>query len=206
MAMCCRTVARLGNRLRLLARDERGFTLTEMLVTMAMMGIVIAAVALLFTSGSRAEADLNLRFASQTEARLALDTMRREVHNACSATVSGTPASVTDPNGTVQTRYPTITLQTLDAGYACTVTSGSWCAVGSGSSYSLFRQSGATACTTGSDRRAQYLTSGTVFKVATATNLLPTVGIDMTVNQKPAETKFAYRIWDDIVLRNGGRG
>lgn len=206
MTMCCRTVARLGNRLRLMARDEGGFTLTEMLVTMAMMGVVIAAVAMLFTSGSRAEADLNLRFASQTEARLALDTMRREVHNACSATVSGASASVTDPNGTAQTRYPTVTLQTLDSGYACTVTSGSWCTAGSGSSYSLFRQSGATACSSGSARRAQYLTSGTIFKYATATNLLPTVGIDMTVNQKPTEAKFAYRIWDDIVLRNGGRG
>ena len=106
MTMCCRTVARLGNRLRLMARDEGGFTLTEMLVTMAMMGIVIAAVASLFTSGSRAEVDLNLRFASQTrgpasarhdEARGAQRLLRHGL---------GTSASVTDPNGTAQTRYP----------------------------------------------------------------------------------------------------
>ena len=60
----------------LLARDERGFTLSEMVVTMAIMGVVIGAVATLFTSGSKAAVDLNLRFASQTEARLALDTMQ----------------------------------------------------------------------------------------------------------------------------------
>jgi len=199
--MCCRIVARLGNRLRLSARDERGFTLTEMLVTMAIMGVVITAVATLFTSGSKAEADLNFRFASQTEARLALDTMRREIHNACSATVSGASASVTDPNG-AWTRYPTVALQTLDSGHTCTVTSASWCTVGT----SLYRQSGATACTASSARRAQYLTSGTIFKVATGSNLLPTVGIDMTVNLKPTAPNFEYRIWDDIGLRNGGRG
>jgi len=195
-------VARLGNRLRDLTRGEGGFTLTEMLVTMAIMGVVIAAVATLFTSGSRAEADLNLRFASQTEARLALDTMRREVHNACSATPSGTSASVTDPNGVAWTRYPMVQLNTFDSGYNCTVASASWCTVGS----SLYRQSGATACGASSSPRAKYLTSGTIFKYATGSNLLPTVGIDMTVNLKPSAANFEYRIWDDIVLRNGGRG
>ena len=204
--MCCRTVARLGNRLRLPAREERGLTLVEMVVTMAIMGVVIGAVGMLFTSGSKAEVDLNFRFASQTEARLALDTFRREVHNACSATVSGTSASVTDPGGTARTRYPKVALKTLDSGFACSVDSASWCTVGSGSSYSLYRQSGGTTCSSSSTRRAQYLTSGTIFMVTTATNLLPKVGVDMTVNRKPAVTRLKYRIHDDIALRNGGRG
>lgn len=196
---------RHGSRLRRKAQDERGFTLSEMVVTMAIMGVVIGAVATLFTSGSNAEVELNLRFASQTEARLALDTFRREVHNACSVTVSGTSASVTDPAGVAQTRYPTVALKTLNSGYACSVASASWCTVGSGSSYGLFRQSGATTCSSSSTRRAEYLTGGTIFLISTATNTLPKVGIDMTINQKPSVTRLKYRIHDDIVLRNGGR-
>lgn len=205
-SMMRRSVMRHGRRLRRRARDERGFTLTEMVVTMAMMGVVIGAVATLFTSASKAEVDLNLRFSSQTEARLALDTFRREIHNACSATVSGTSASVTDPSGVAKTRYPTVALTTLDSGYACTVASASWCTVGSGSSYELYRQSGSTSCTSSSTRRAQYLTSGPIFLIATATTILPKVGIDMTVNLEPSVTRFDYRIHDDIALRNGGRG
>ena len=206
VTMVCRTVARLGNRLRPLGREEGGFTLSEMVVTMAIMGVVIGAVAILFTSGSNASVDLNLRFVTQTDARVALDSFRREVHNACEATVSGTSASVTDPGGVARTRYPNVALKTLDSTYSCTVTSSSWCTVGSGSSFSLFRQSGATTCTSSSSRRAQNLTGGTIFLVSTATNILPKVGIDLTVNSKPTQSRFAYRITDDIVLRNGGRG
>lgn len=197
---------RLVHRLARRARDERGFTLTEMVVTMAIMGLVIGAVATLFESGSRAEVDLNLRFSSQTEARLALDVFRREAHNACSATVSGTPGSVVDPGGTARTRYPTVTLQVLNSSYSCSVASASWCTVASGTSYELYRQAGSGACNSSSVRRAQYVTAAPLFNVTTGTNLLPKVGIDMTVNLKPSMVQYGYRIHDDIVLRNGVRG
>ncbi len=190
--MCCRSVARLGDRVRRLTRDERGFTLSEMVVTMAIMGVVIAAVATLFTSGTNASVDLNLRFASQSEARLALDTFRREVHNACDATVSG---------GT------SVTLMTLASNYTCTTSSATWCTSGSGSRYGLYRQTGAT-CSSAGVRRADYLTGASIFSVtapAAGTYVLKKVGIDMTVNQKPSISRLGYRIQDAIAIRNGAR-
>ncbi len=190
--MCCRSVARLGDRLRRLRRDERGFTLSEIVVTMTIMGVVIAAVATLFTSGTNASVDLNLRFASQSEARLALDTFRREVHNACDATVSG---------GT------SVTLKTLTSSYACTTSSATWCTSGSGSRYGLYRQAGA-ACSSAGVRRADYLTGASIFSVtapAAGTYVLKKVGIDLTVNQKPSISRLGYRIQDSIAIRNGAR-
>lgn len=182
---------RLGNRLRGLARNERGFTLSEMVVTMAIMGVVIAAVATLFTSGTSASVDLNLRFASQSEARLALDTFRREVHNACDATVSG---------GT------SVTLKTLTSSYACTSNSSTWCTSGSGSRYGLYRQAGAS-CSSAGVLRADYLTGASIFTVTApaGTYKLKQVGIDLTVNQKPSISRLGYRIQDAIALRNGAR-
>ncbi len=174
------------------ARDERGFTLSEMVVTMAIMGIVIAAIATLFTSGTSASVDLNLRFASQSEARLALDTFRREVHNACDATVSG---------GT------SVTLKTLTSSYACATNSATWCTSGSGSRYGLYRQAGASCSSSGS-RKADYLTGASVFSVtapAAGTYVLKKVAVDMTVNQKPSISRLGYRIQDAIALRNGAR-
>lgn len=200
------SVKRRGHRLPRKLKDERGYTLSEMVVSMAIMGMVIGAVATLFESGSRAEVDLNLRFAAQTEARVALDTFRREVHNACSATVSGTAATVVDPAGVSKTRSPTVALQVLDSTYRCTVASSSWCTVGSGTNFGLYRQSGAGTCNSASVRRAQFLTRGTVFIVTSATTLLPKVGIDLTINEKPARANLAYRIHDDIALRNAVRG
>ena len=70
-------------------REERGFKLVELITTMAIMLFVITALVQLSTSGTKAENDLNLRFQAQEEARLGLDMFRREVHNACAATIAG---------------------------------------------------------------------------------------------------------------------
>ena len=71
-------------------RDEGGYSLIEMLVTMAILGTVMAAVTTLFVTGTKAEIDMNERFTAQQEARLALTKMRREVHCASSAQGQGT--------------------------------------------------------------------------------------------------------------------
>jgi len=147
----------------------------------------------LFTSGSVAESNLNLRFQAQMQARLALDTFRQEVHNACQATVSGGGA--------------TVQLTTLTASYLCSTVSSTWCTVGSGSSYALYRKAGSSCDATGV-MWADHITTagGTIFSIPGAVSgLLPKVSVDITVNQQPTAANFAYELQDSIVLRNGVR-
>ena len=71
--------------------DESGFTLTEMLVVLVILGVVLAALTQLFVSASRTEVDQTRRFQAQQEARLALDALRREIH--CANAVTPTTAA-----------------------------------------------------------------------------------------------------------------
>lgn len=174
---------------RRLRRDERGITLSELIVTLAILAVVVPALTTMMVSGANAEADLNLRFQAQQQARVALDTLRAEVHNACSATVTG---------------GSTLTLRT-QAGYACTVTSSTWCVLGTAPRYALYRQPGAS-CSSGGTRWADYLTSNAVFGLQTGGGLLPKVTVDLPVNRKPTVPRLRYRLQDAIVLRNGPRG
>jgi Tfp pilus assembly protein PilW len=178
---------------RRLRRCERGITMTELTVSMAVMSIVVAGLVTLFTAGANSEAQLNLRFQSQTDARTALEAFRRDVHNACSATVVG---------GTRVTLY---TLNTAAASYPCTVVSASWCTSGTGTRYGLYRSGGSATCSSGNERRADYVTGGSIFAVQTGSGELPKVTIDMTVNREPYTPRLAYRLDDAISLRNARR-
>lgn len=160
---------------------------------MAIMGFVMGAVVVLFTSGANAEAQLNLRFQSQSDARVALEAFRRDVHNACSATVTGSNS---------------VTLYTIDgalAAYPCTVVGSTWCTSGTGSRFTLHRNLGATTCSGSAQQRADYLVAGSVFSVQTAAGELPKVAIDMTVNREPTTARLGYRLDDAISLRNARR-
>jgi Tfp pilus assembly protein PilW len=187
-----------GSRVRALLRrfgDERGFNLVELVTTMAIMLFVITALVQLSTSGTKAENDLNRRFQAQEEARLGLDLFRREVHNACAATVSGGGTQVTLMANDPSTR----------GSFPCSVVGSNWCTSGSGTRFGLYRQAGSGACGTGV-LRADYLISGAIFALpAQAAGELPKVSIDMTVNREPSVTRLRYRLDDAIALRNARR-
>jgi hypothetical protein len=161
---------------------------------MAILGFVIGALVTTFTSGANAEAQLNFRFQSQIEARVALDTLRKDIHNACSATVTG------------GTKVTLLVINTAKTSRPCETTSVSWCTSGSGTQYGLYRSLGSPSCSSGNQRRANYLTGGSVFSVVTTTtDELPKVGVAMTINTRPAEPRFKYVIDDEIALRNARR-
>jgi type II secretory pathway pseudopilin PulG len=182
-----RILPALGRRLRRL-RDERGITLIELLTSMAIMLIVITTIAGIFVSGSNAEVDLRKRYQAQQDGRLALDRFRREVHNACTASVSSTTVLLTS--------------KTTTAPFLCTVQS-SWCAqLVSTGRYALYRKAAGTCDSTGT-RWADYLTTNAVFTSVAATGgTLPKVGIDLTIDLKSTDASQRYRLRDAIALRN----
>jgi prepilin-type N-terminal cleavage/methylation domain-containing protein len=184
----------LVERWRMLLAGESGFTLPELLVSMAILVTVMTAITGLLVSTSKAELDMNNRFAAQTEAKLGLSKMRREVHCAISAvTAAGPPARAT---------------LTLDA--ACPTagagTAISWCTVQNGTGrYGLWRYVG-SACSGTGVKVADYLSAGSIFTYyPQSTASLAKLGVNFDVNLTPSNPGRAFRIQDDLVLRNSTR-
>ena len=179
-----------------LLRDERGYSLIELLIVMAILGIVLGALTTVFVSGSNAELDLNRQFQAQQAARLALDRIRIDIHCASAAQAQ-----------TIGT-YPGLKLAFPAGGcYASTV---SWCAVPSATMtgrFALYRSTAtSTICASTDASRvlvADDLTTSSVFTTATVPYLgLETVGIDFPVSVNATATRDLYELKDSIVARN----
>jgi prepilin-type N-terminal cleavage/methylation domain-containing protein len=171
-------------------RDERGYTLVEMLTVLVIFSTVMSALLVLFVQGTNAELDMNNRFQAQQDARLALDKIRREAHCATAVTVSSASAV------------------TLSLPSYCPTGNGSvtWCTASLGASrYGLFRKAGA-ACDATGVRWADHLTTANVFGYAAQSpTTLAKLSVDFPVNVKPSRTVDTYELKDDIVLRNSTR-
>jgi prepilin-type N-terminal cleavage/methylation domain-containing protein len=138
-------IARLRGRLA----ESGGYSLSEMIVVMAILGVVLAALVQLFVSGSHAQVDMSNRFQAQQNARLALDKLRREIH-CTSATAKGTDGTaLATPTSSVRFTLPgycptnpTVTNPTPVTAYA------TWCtAQASPGSYRLWRYVATSATT-----------------------------------------------------------
>ena len=182
-------MTRLRLHVRRLKRDETGFTLVELITVIGMFLITVAALTSALIAANKAEEDMNRRFSSQINARIALDQLRREIHCASAVTPAGTSASITI---TLGNRCPS-------AGSGTTV---SWC---TWTRYALYRLVGGTCDTTGK-KTVDYLTTGTVFSFAAqSTTSLAVLSVTLPVNTRPASGLPAYNLTDDIVLRNSTR-
>jgi prepilin-type N-terminal cleavage/methylation domain-containing protein len=171
-------------------RDDRGYTLVEMLTVLVVFGTVMSALMALFVQGTNAEVDMNRRFQAQQDARVALDKIRRETHCASAVSVAS-PSSVT-----------------LSMPSYCPTGNGSvtWCTASLGPSrYGLYRKTGAVCDATGV-RWADHLTSANVFSYAAQSpTSLAKLSVDFPIDVKPSRTVDAYELKDDIVLRNSVR-
>jgi type II secretory pathway pseudopilin PulG len=176
-----------------LRREESGFTLIELVTVLGMLVIVMTCLSYAMIAAHKAEEDMNRRFAAQINARIALDQLRREVHCATAVTPApvGTTSSITIVLGT---RCPT-------AASGLVV---SWCTVGTGTRFALYRQTG-TTCSASGRKVVDYLTSANVFaytlEVSTS---LAFLSVTLPVNTRPGNGP-EYRLDDDIVLRNSIR-
>jgi prepilin-type N-terminal cleavage/methylation domain-containing protein len=74
--------------------DQKGFTLAELLVGLAILGLVLASVATFHESGLRAYVSGSNRVEVQQNARVALERMAREIREA-QALANQTPTRVT---------------------------------------------------------------------------------------------------------------
>ena len=182
--------------------DQRGFILIELIMTMAILGLVVGGITTMLVSATKHEARLNLQFQAQESARQALIELRYDLH--CASAVSLT-------SGTVAGTAITLSLPT-----GCRTGSGSvtWCTVANGIQYDLLRVPGASCTTSGSRRWAEGLVAGNngqvcppssgcaVFAPAWTPQTLPDVAVDFSV---AAGTSRSYRLNDVIYLRNGAR-
>ena len=159
-------------RVRTAGAAQDGFTLAEMLVVMAILGVVLAGLTILLTGAMSSQTDQTNRAQTQQDARLGLDRMRREIRCASDiTTASGYPASAV-----------TITLGSYcpTAAGATTVT---WCTkdkngtsppVAGAQPYTLWRYTGAACSGTGTkwasnlvDKTdAPSITAGKIFDAA----------------------------------------
>jgi prepilin-type N-terminal cleavage/methylation domain-containing protein len=176
-------------------RGQRGYTLIELVAVLAIFLMIVTALVSLFTSGAKAELDLNRRFEAQQNARLALDKIRRELH--CSDGVTATPnVAVTSISVSMPAQCPAA------QGVATTIV---YDTVSLGSSrWQLRRTKDGVSIPI-----ADYIVStsavpnGAVFtyspQTATTRALLH---VDLPVNVYPNEGWKQWRLVDDIVLRN----
>jgi Tfp pilus assembly protein PilW len=172
-------------------RDERGYSVVELLTTMSILSVVLGGLVSVFVAGSNADADLNRRYQAQSDTRIAMDKLRREVHRACGVATGATSTAVTF-------------YFLSGAGCVGNAQSVSWCVTGSGSRFALSRVQ-ATSCTGAMVRYADYLVSSSVFTVLAgdATNhALSRLHVDLNINRTPTKTVNAYHLADDIAFRN----
>lgn len=166
-----------------LIREQRGYSLVELLMVMIVLGVVCGALVTVFVSGTRAEVDLNNRFRAQVNAATAIEELRRDVHCASAITPTGTSSSIAI---TLPSQCPT----------TGTVR---WCAIGSG----LYRTTAAT-CDTTARNLAGYLTSTSVFTY-TAASASSLAYLDVDLRVQPGRADSLYHLTERIVLRNTSR-
>jgi prepilin-type N-terminal cleavage/methylation domain-containing protein len=188
-------------------RGEDGMTLVEMLIVMAVLGLVLAPLSAAFASAFSTELSQGNRFQAEQSARLALNRMRKDMH--CGHAVGGLTANtgggwtllLTQTNASGVAECPGL-VQTNAA-------SVQWCTVpvaGATSRYRLFRENDTSQSCDGtvSTFETDYLTRADLWtQPACTSGNYPTVAVTLPVNVDPVKHPAStYELDDEIALRN----
>jgi len=174
-------------RLLRVVRGEAGYSMTELVVVMVILGTVLAGLTTAFVGGSRAELEANRRVQAQIQAAAALDRLRRDVHCASSATIVDATMTLT----------------------GCGAGSVTWSASASSTcsppGYTLYALSRTSSVLT--KLYADCLTSSSIFAYVApvAGTSLAKVRAVITANVNPAKPVDTFELQDDIVMRNSVR-
>jgi prepilin-type N-terminal cleavage/methylation domain-containing protein len=178
--------ARVLSRLR----GQGGYSLVELIAVMAIFLMIVGGLTTLFTSGARAEVDMNRRFEAQQHARMAMDKLRRELH--CSSGITKTDGSAlpTSPVTAIRVTLP------------------SHCPTAGGVTTNIVYDTAQVTAVRFQVRRAgvvlaDYITNDDVFTyTAQSVTSRALLHVDLPVNRNPIEGWKTWRLVDDIVLRN----
>ena len=184
----------MADRLLRRLRDQRGFTLVELIAVLGILLTVVTSITVLFVSGARAELDANTRFEAQQNARLALDKLRRELH--CSS-------GITNVDGSALTATPVAAIKVSLPGH-CPSASGAdtfvvYEMVTAGPSRWMLRRTQDTVVVDVADH---FMNDDVFTYTAQTPESRATLHVDLPVNVNPNEGWPTWRLVDDIVLRN----
>ena len=187
--------------------SQAGFTLVELVVTMAILLIVVSALTGALVSATHTEADLNNRYQTQSQARLAMSKVVKEVHCASTITDTSSPA-VTLSSWTSAKNAVALTLPN-----GCSTGSGTvyWCTNASGAKWNLYRQTAWTGSCSGGIKWAYGLTSAAPFSLPSGIANLPTTAhypllhVALAVNALKSGSSGAYQLTDDVAALNAAR-
>ena len=190
-------------------------TLIELLITMSILGLVMTAILVMFTTGLNAQTDMNTRFQAQQDARLALSALRNEIGSACTVTVGAVTGETAGSALTLVLPNPSPNPAVNTSACATGTTTVIWCAASASlaAPFALYRSTGATCSSSSGAPRARSLKcAGTaagctpVFAKVTNATALPAVTVTFPVDANLAKTTGLYTLSDTITARNAGVG
>jgi len=168
-----------------LVRDERGVTLIELLIVCLILSVIMAGIANVFISGTRASYVLNSNLNAQQSVRTALSRLEYEGRCGSSATILSSGAGVS------------FTLPTVCSHVSPAV---SWCVVGG-----VLTRYLATSCSGTGAPFASSITSPTPFSLQVGTGDLQEVLVNLSANPT-GSPGAAFSLTDAITLRNSSPG
>ncbi len=189
---------------------ERGFTLIEAVMVMLILGTVLAGITTVFVNGTHAELQNNNRFKAQQTARIAMEQLRLDVHNACAVKVISGGGSITFAS--VPLSDPT---RCGSTGSSASYPKVNWCALTSptlSTTYALYRSTATDGtCTTanGTLEADRVTSNASLFALATCTSgtICPeqftTLTVKVPISFKSTTYGAPYTLSQTLSLRNG---